>query len=645
MKKIFTYSIGALFLASALSLGSCKSQADDDLTRRTEQSINQGTPVVFTFDMESLPEQDARALTIESQTAGGKNAGIKQKWVEGDTETIYLLFKQGTKTEVVTTTMTIGSYNESTKRYEGKFEVTPPSSINLAAGDVTVAGAMGVTELKDTGEATIESSRFFGEADRFMTLPMYFTERPVNPNGSSYVTDMTLHFFGSVVGVTVSNVGGNMTYSPHEVTFKTEAFTTEGKMNILAASEVNSAAGTTTEVLPTWTTTQTATTEQRVNFDHGDIKVGAKKTLFFWVHPSTYTDTKTLNLQMRTDNFDKELGATEAEITKSFNVKPLSQRRVHRIAEALQAPKGDLIISEVYMGASNINTIWEFYNPTEVAIDLTQYSMRAYHYKDGRGYPDVNSPSYESKLIDESAWYKTLLDNRANTGMSGWKLPPHKSIIFFPTGTGYVNSDNSIFEARPGLTYIVNYTSVGGDLLKRPKYGQAFRVRQHARHALVKDGKIVDNFFYGDGNTKYTIPAGNFMRKPGRNLPRPTMKVDVKNSDWAVRLATDKHDFGYRYSYYYDRDRDTDPTLPANQRISDFYGNHWLEDATANLKHHSKDGNVGVDQNAIYNADYTKGATRSSDEDGGATLDKKNLKLYTPPTWWTKARATAADKQ
>ena len=56
MKKIFTYSLGALLLTTTLSLGSCKSQADDDLTRRTEQSINQGTPVVFTFDMESLPE-------------------------------------------------------------------------------------------------------------------------------------------------------------------------------------------------------------------------------------------------------------------------------------------------------------------------------------------------------------------------------------------------------------------------------------------------------------------------------------------------------------------------------------------------------------------------------------------------------------
>ena len=642
MKKIFTYSLGALFLASALSLGSCKSQADDDLTRRTEQSINQGTPVVFTFDMESLPEQDARALTIESQTANGKNAGIKLTWAKDDKEKIYLLFKQGTKKAVVTATMTIGSYNESTKRYEGKFEVTAPSTINLAAGGVTVAGAMGVSELKDTGEATIASSNFFGEADRFITLPMYFTERPVNPNGSSYVTDMTLHFFGSVVGVTVSNVGGNMTYSPHEVTFKTEAFTTKGTMNILNASEANSAAGTTTEVLPTWTTTQTATTEQRVNFDHGDIKVGAKKTLFFWVHPSTYTDTKTLNLQMRTDNFDKELGATEAEITKSFNVKPLSQRRVHRIAEALQAPKGDLIISEVYMGSSSINSIWEFYNPTESDIDLSKYSLCSYLYNSKtNSYP--STPDYTSNLFDKRGRVKFLLEP-SKTGSVEGTLKPHQTVIFYATGTTY--NANEGYGTRPGLAYIVSIETVlAGNVLATTKYGKAFKVWQYSRHALVKDGKIVDNFFYGDGNTKYTIPAGNFMRKPGRNLPRPTMKVDVKNSDWAVRLGTDKSDFGYRYSFYYDRDRDTDPTLPANQRISDFYGNHWLGDATTNLKQHSEDGNVGVDENGIYNADYTKGATRSGNDDGGATLDKKKLKLYTPPTWWTKARATAADKR
>ena len=610
MKKIFTYSIGALFLASALSLGSCKSQADDDLTRRTEQSINQGTPVVFTFDMESLPEQDARALTIESQTAGGKNAGIKLTWAKDDKEKIYLLFKQGTKKAVVTATMTIGSYNESTKRYEGKFEVTAPSTINLAAGGVTVAGAMGVSELKDTGEATIASSNFFGEADRFMTLPMYFTEHPVNSNGSSYVTDMTLHFFGSVVGVTVSNVGGNMTYSPHEVTFKTEAFTTKGTMNILNASEANSAAGTTTEVLPTWTTTQTATTEQRVNFDHGDIKVGAKKTLFFWVHPSTYTDTKILNLQMRTDNFDNNLGATDPEITKNFNVKPLSQRRVHRIAEALQAPKGDLIISEVYMGLADYNTIWEIYNPTEETIDLTPYTMQRFDLK-GSSYP--STPTYESKLTDSHLWSKTL------HGAATTQLGPHKTILYWSGGTAFYSE----VKERPGVVYIANFAIAGlfGENKRKNDYGQAFRVPQYSRHALVKNGEIVDNFFYGDGNTKYKIPAGNFMRKPGRNLPRTQMKIDIKNSDWVVRGKTAKEDLGYRYSYYYDRSRLLN---------TDYYGNRWLEDT-------QDKGTGSLSDNPIKNVDYTVDATRS-------TSDASTKGKYTPPTWWTKARAQAADK-
>lgn len=610
MKKIFTYSIGALFLASALSLGSCKSQADDELTRRTEQSINQGTPVVFTFDMESLPEQDARALTIESQTAAnGKNAGIKLTWEEGDTETIHLIFKQGTKTEVVTTTMTVGGYNAATKRYEGKFEATP-STINLADGGVTVAGVMGVSSIdKTTGVATIESSRFFGEADRFMTLPMYFTARPVTSSGTKYVADMTLHFFGSVVGVTVSNVGGNMTYSPHEVTFQTEAFTTAGQINVLAASEANSATGA-AEVLPTWTSMQTATTEQRVDFDHGDVKVGEKKTLFFWVHPSTYTGTKTLKLDVRTDNFDDNLGATDPEVTKNFNVKPLSQRRVHRIAEELKAPKGDLIISEVYMGNLPANTLWEIYNPTEETIDLTPYTMQRFDLN-GSSYP--STPTYESKLTDSHLWLKTL------HGAATTQLGPHKTILYWSASTAYYSE----VEQRPGVVYIANYAVTGVFGLNKQKndYGQAFRVPQYSRHALAKNGKIVDNFFYGDGTTKYKIPAGNFMRKPGRNLPRTQMKIDIKNSDWVVRDRTAREDLGYRYSYYYDRSRLLN---------TDYYGNRWLEDT-------QDKGTGSLSNNPIKNVDYTVDATRS-------TSDASTKGKYTPPTWWTKARAEAADR-
>lgn len=626
MKKIFTYSLGALLLTTTLSLGSCKSQADDELTRRTEQSVNQGTPVVFTFDMESLSDQEGRALTIESQTANGKNAGLKQVWAKDDTEKIHLIFKQGSKIEVVTTTMTIGAYNAASKRYEGKFEATP-STINLADGNVTVAGVMGVSSIdKTTGVATISSSKFFGEADSFTTLPMYFTERPVNSNGTKYVADMTLHYFGSVVGVTVSNVGGNMTYSPHEVTFKTGAFTTEGTMNILAASEANSATGT-SEVLPTWTTEQTIATEQRVDFDHGDVKVGEKKTLFFWVHPSTYTGTKTLKLEVRTDNFDDNLGATDPEITKNFNVKPLSQRRVHRIAEELKAPKGDLIISEVYMGAANENAIWEFHNPTEEAIDLTKYTMQRFDYKGGYS----STPTWESPLINEEnvvfkRWW-ILFDNRTATNMSGWKLPPHKSIIFYSSTTGASAAEKKVFGKRPGLTAIINFYSAGSGLLHIEKYGMAFRVPNYSRHALAKDGEIVDNFFYGDGTTKYSIPAGNFMRKPGRNLPRKTMKIDIKNSDWVVREKPVKDDIGYRYSYYFDRDR----------TVTELYGNHWLEDDTNKLTSHSNDGHINSDK--LYNVDYAKDASRSS-----SSISTMTKTLYTPPTWWTKARAQAADK-
>lgn len=509
--------------------------------------------------------------------------------------------------------MTIGSYNESTKRYEGKFEATP-STINLADGNVTVAGVMGVSSIdKTTGVATIESSRFFGEADRFMTLPMYFTERPVTSSGTKYVADMTLHFFGSVVGVTVSNVGGNMTYSPHEVTFKTEAFTTAGQINVLAASEANSAKGT-DEVLPTWTTTQTAATEQRVDFDHGDIKVGAKKTLFFWVHPSTYAGTKTLKLDVRTDNFDKDLGATDPEVTKNFNVKPLSQRRVHRIAEALQAPKGDLIISEVYMGAIAGNVIWEFYNPTETEIDLSKYEVWRYDYNTvTKKYPAA--PTYTAKLTDFSKLIKFFKGNNTMT-----KLPSHKNVLYWPGTTIAPTRDQ---EARPGILYIANHRVAGGDweALKIPHY--LIKSRLSPRYALVKDGQIVDNFFYGDDNVGYKIPQGNFMRKPGRNLPRTTMKIDIRNSDWVMRTSTSQCDLGYRYSYYYDRSR---------LLSTDYYGNRWLED--------TQDKKTGeIKEKKIYNVDYSFDATRSTS--GGSQVQQP----YTPPTWWTKARAEAADKQ
>ena len=319
---------------------------------------------------------------------------------------------------------------------------------------------------------------------------------------------------------------------------------------------------------------------------------------------------------MRTDNYDENLGSTDPEITKNFNVKPLSQRRVHRIAEELKAPKGDLIISEVYMGAIPGNVIWEFYNPTETEIDLSKYELWRYDYNTGtKKYPAA--PTYTAKLTDFSKLIKFFKGDNTMT-----KLPSQKNVLYWPGTTAAPTRDQ---ESRPGILYIANHRVVGGDwdALKIPHY--VLKSRLSPRYALVKKGddgnyEIVDNFFYGDDNVGYKIPNGNFMRKPGRNLPRTTMKIDIRNSDWVMRTSTSQCDLGYRYSYYYDRNR-LDGT---------YYGNHWLEDTQNNGA-----GELGK---TIYNVDYSVDAERS-------TPGRATQLPYTPPTWWTKARATAADKQ
>ena len=224
------------------------------------------------------------------------------------------------------------------------------------------------------------------------------------------------------------------------------------------------------------------------------------------------------------------------------------------------------------------------------------------------------APTYTAKLTDFSKLIKFFKGNNTMT-----KLPSHKNVLYWPGTTIAPTRDQ---EARPGILYIANHRVAGGDweALKIPHY--LIKSRLSPRYALVKDGQIVDNFFYGDDNVGYKIPQGNFMRKPGRNLPRTTMKIDIRNSDWVMRTSTSQCDLGYRYSYYYDRSR---------LLSTDYYGNRWLED--------TQDKKTGeIKEKKIYNVDYSFDATRSTS--GGSQVQQP----YTPPTWWTKARAQAADK-
>ena len=266
------------------------------------------------------------------------------------------------------------------------------------------------------------------------------------------------------------------------------------------------------------------------------------------------------------------------------------------------------------MGAIAGNVIWEFYNPTETEIDLSKYEVWRYDYNTvTKKYPAA--PTYTAKLTDFSKLIKFFKGNNTMT-----KLPSHKNVLYWPGTTIAPTRDQ---EARPGVLYIANHRVAGGDweALKIPHY--LIKSRLSPRYALVKDGQIVDNFCYGDDNVGYKIPQGNFMRKPGRNLPRTTMKIDIRNSDWVMRTSTSQCDLGYRYSYYYDRSR---------LLSTDYYGNRWLED--------TQDKKTGeIKEKKIYNVDYSFDATRSTS--GGSQVQQP----YTPPTWWTKARATAADKQ
>ena len=52
----------------------------------------------------------------------------------------------------------------------------------------------------------------------------------------------------------------------------------------------------------------------------------------------------------------------------------------------------------------------------------------------------------------------------------------------------------------------------------------------------------------------------------------------------------------------------------------------------------TNDGHIKSDK--LYNVDYAKDASRSA-----SSISTMTKTLYVPPTWWTKARAIAADKQ
>ena len=656
-----------LLIAMAVGMSACKSEEAPVPT--PTPTISEETAgekkISFTANIEGLPDDDLR-LMVQDSMVGNKPAGLKFTWKTGDTEVLWIAFKkegdpQG-KLEVRKSSLTI--LGKEGKLYKARVDVNAPASLDAEKHQLIIAGAIGVDSIDATGAASVPGPRHFYDNGQSYSLPMYFAPTklrvkvtPGSRDREYYADDLTFHFYGAMVGATIDNTQGNMLYSPHEVTFKTGALTTIGDINLFDKEEGSD--------LPKWTTKQTAGTLQHVYFEQGDVAVGKKRTYYFWAMPTKFEGRREMTMEFRTDAYDEKLRETEAEITTKWKVKQLASAKVHRLSVEIPAPKGDLIISEVFIGGGNYGaaTAWEFYNPTEANIDLKEYYIQRFDYnKSGTSastwYP--SSPTYESRLLpDPNLLYHDILaessiDKSSENNVKRGVLPPHKSAVFY---TAAVENKRmmSTFRGRKGLVYLFNIAAETGILSNystdKRLYAEAFYAPrfdvngQHyrSRHRIVrkysnKDSKTkggnctvetVDAFFWYTNGIRAQYPTATFFRKPGRNLPRKEMQIN-HNSDWVMRHRYEALDWGYRFSYYFDRDRVKTPAL----------GIHWMEDtSTGSTIPALSTKNGYIYERPIFAPDYSK------DDMNFIELKKQaQLYKYVPPMWWTKERALAADK-
>ena len=587
--------------------------------------------ISFTANIEGLPDDDLR-LMVQDTMVGNKHAGLKFTWKPGETEVLWIAFKkegdpQG-KLEVRKSSLTI--LGKEGKHYKARVDVNAPASLDAEKHQLIIAGAIGVSGIDAAGAASVPGPRYFYDNGQSYSLPMYFAPTklrvkvtPGSRDREYYADDLTFHFYGAMVGATIDNTQGNMLYSPHEVTFKTGALTTIGSINLFDKEEGSD--------LPKWTTKQTAGTLQHVYFEQGDVAVGKKRTYYFWAVPSKFEGRREMTMEFRTDAYDGVLGEAADEISTKWGVKQLAMGKVHRFQKTISAPKGDLIITEVFIGGTEKATAWEFYNPTDKTIDLSNYSLERYDLNpDRRTYPA--SPTATTPLISDVGFYKVHIDNAAKLKTTAYKLPPHKTVVYLSYEVMHFLTIPRL-KARPGLAYMIGFGNESGPYSERAKWPKAFHSKKSTRYLLVKNENgsrvPVDAFFWYADNAPAYYPTVTIMRKPGRDLPRPRMQLK-SNSDWIMRRRKEGLDWGYRFGYYYDRDR-----------LAGFtHGAHWLDDHTAGPNAPTENEKNGfLKERPLFAPDF-----RDGDLTFEELLQQSKTRPYTPPRWWTKERAQKADQ-
>ena len=622
-----------LLIAMAVGMSACKSEEAPvpTPTPTTSEETAGEKKISFTANIEGLPDDDLR-LMVQDTMVGNKHAGLKFTWKPGETEVLWIAFKkegdpQG-KLEVRKSSLTI--LEKEGKHYKARVDVNAPASLDAEKHQLIIAGAIGVSGINAAGAASVPGPRYFYDNGQSYSLPMYFAPTklrvkvtPGSRDREYYADDLTFHFYGAMVGATIDNTQGNMLYSPHEVTFKTGALTTIGDINLFDKEEGSD--------LPKWTTKQTAGSLQHVYFEQGDVAVGKKRTYYFWAMPSKFDGRREMTMEFRTDAYDGTLGEAADEISTKWRVKQLAMGKVHRFQKTISAPKGDLIITEVFIGGTEKATAWEFYNPTDKTIDLSNYSLERYDLNpDRRTYPA--SPTATTPLISDVGFYKVHIDNAAKLKTTAYKLPPHKTVVYLSYEVMHFLTIPRL-KARPGLAYMIGFGNESGPYSERAKWPKAFHSKKSTRYLLVKNENgsrvPVDAFFWYADNAPAYYPTVTIMRKPGRDLPRPRMQLK-SNSDWIMRRRKEGLDWGYRFGYYYDRDR-----------LAGFtHGAHWLDDHTAGPNAPTENEKNGfLKERPLFAPDF-----RDGDLTFEELLQQSKTRPYTPPRWWTKERAQKADQ-
>ena len=634
MNLLRTYAT-ALLVILTMGVSACRRDELSTTLPTPSEEANGGNKISFNVDIEGLPAEDLRMI-LQEEMDGNKHAGLKFVWHPGDTEVLWLAFKTESRTPgtvggalyVRQSTLTI--LGREGTRYKARVDVNAPAGLDPEQDEVFVAGAIGVKEIDGfTGRAVVPGPSYFYDKGKSYVPPMYFAPTRLHSKVEGgvrgyYADNLTFRFYGAMVGATIDNTQGNMLYSPHELTMQTDALTTEGEMSLFDL-ETNSDGLS----VPKWTTKQTVDSLKRIYFEQGDVAVGEKRTYYFWAVPSKFDGRREMTMEFRTDAYDSVLEETEAEITTKSKVKQLAAGKVHRLLLELPAPKGELIITEVFFGGGLSATAWEFYNPTDAPVDLRKYSLQRYDRTSTGDYP--STPNATTKLYQPTAFRETHVDNSGRLGVNPYILPAHKSIVYVASGVMLFISKDKL-AARPGLAYMYGFAShiaVIGD----KEWPKAFYSNKSTRYLLVKNENgntvPVDAFFWYEDDYPAHYPTATLMRKPGRDLPRRYMQLK-SNSDWIMRERKEGLDWGYRFGYYYDR-----------ERLGGFaHGAHWLDDVSTGPNVSSDINDNGfLNQRPLFAPDF-----RTGDMEFDDLKKQSKTRQYTPPMWWTKERAQAADR-